>query len=113
MSGTWVHSQSRIFYLYQTGRCLWWVGGAPDGTIDPELLGPIGATTMVFRGEIQNDFTIVGEWAFMGDDVPIRTGGTAELRIVSQDDGSVRLVSVRHEGVDYEFLTDAFLRRAE
>jgi hypothetical protein len=113
LTGAWVHTLSRTFHLYQSGSCLWWAGGQPDETLNPDLLGPSGANTMVFHGEVRSDFTIVGEWAILGDDVPVRSWGTAELRIEADDAGEIRIVAVSREGNDYNFLTDTFLRRAE
>jgi hypothetical protein len=65
LTGTWeAQSGTWIFYVYQSGACVWWSGGYPSSqTPDTFVYDGLGLFTMVFEGEIGSDFTITGSWA--------------------------------------------------
>lgn len=98
LSGTWVTeregTRAGIYYLHQVGECLWFAGGFPPPG-DPDSQGPLGFQTVVFKGRLQSDFSITGDWI----DVrqvglgPFGAGGIMTLQIgfTGQDD-AIRLV---------------------
>ena len=73
LTGTWREpGGGPVYYLYQDGDCLWYVGGfaASDGE---QVWGPFGMFTITFQGRVAADFTVVGRWAV------VRTSGNSFL----------------------------------
>lgn len=59
LTGTW-RGRSAVHYVRQSGSCVWWIAlsdipGEPAGS----------AHSITFHGQIRQDFTLVGEWAFV------------------------------------------------
>lgn len=59
LTGTW-RGRSAIHYVRQSGTCVWWIAlsdfpGEPAGS----------AHSITFHGQLRQDFTLAGEWAFV------------------------------------------------
>jgi hypothetical protein len=59
LTGTW-RGRGAVHHIRQSGSCVWWIAlsdfpGLPAGS----------AYSITFHGQIQQDFTLVGEWAFV------------------------------------------------
>lgn len=59
LTGTW-RGRGAVHYVRQLGTCVWWIAlsdipGEPAGS----------AFSISFRGQVRQDFTLVGEWAFV------------------------------------------------
>jgi hypothetical protein len=73
LTGTWREpSGGPVYYLYQDGDCVWYVGGfAPsDGE---QIWGPLGLFTVIFEGRLAPDFTLPGHLAV------VRTAGNSNI----------------------------------
>ena len=57
-----------MYYLYQSGSCVWWTGGFATSETSPQLsYGGLGQLTFVFAGQIATDFTLNGTWTLVRD----------------------------------------------
>jgi hypothetical protein len=59
LTGTW-RGRGAVHHIRQSGNCVWWIAlsdipGEPAGS----------AFSITFHGQIRQDFTLVGEWAFV------------------------------------------------
>jgi hypothetical protein len=59
LTGTW-RGRGAVHHVRQAGSCVWWIAfsdipGEPAGS----------AYSITFHGQIRQDFTLVGEWAFV------------------------------------------------
>jgi hypothetical protein len=59
LTGTW-RGRGAVHHIRQSGSCVWWIAtsdipGQPAGS----------AYSITFHGQIRQDFTLVGEWAFV------------------------------------------------
>ena len=59
LTGTW-RGRGAVHYVRQLGTCVWWIAlsdipGEPAGS----------AFSVSFHGQVRQDFTVVGEWAFV------------------------------------------------
>ena len=72
LTGTWYgEDHAWLFYVYQSGSCVWWAGGFPTSeTSDLFRYDGLGHVTVVFAGTVASDFTVSGEWSV------VRDGGT-------------------------------------
>ena len=104
LTGTWqtenegIHSG--VFYLSQSGSCLWFAGGfAPDARDDN---GPLGLVTVIFDGHLRTDFTITGRWADVRVDrepgLRLGGGGTMTLGIEFVGEGADEALRLRYLG---------------
>ena len=102
LTGTWVTeregTRGGIYYLHQTGACVWFAGGfdAPG-----EELGSLGFLTVVFRGLAGSDFVVTGDWVDVRIEPPgtLGSGGSMTLQIqFGQEPGDLRLVYVGGSG---------------
>lgn len=88
LNGSWAISDRKtIAYVYQSGSCVWWVGGfATSETPQEYQFDGLGWRTMVFRGEIASDFTVSGDWSTVRGG-PTTTWGTATMQITWDGNG--------------------------
>src|SRR5262249_34921894 len=64
LTGTYMADDGGIYYLQQSGSTLWWAGLSLDRELPPDFVWHRGLFfTNVFRGTINSDNTIVGEWS--------------------------------------------------
>lgn len=73
LTGTWREpSGGPVYYLYQDGDCVWYVGGftPSDGE---QIWGPLGLFTVVFEGQLTSDFALPGRLAV------VRTAGNSNI----------------------------------
>ena len=117
LTGTWVTEKegTRGGGIRQIGDCLWWSGGYPDPSEDA---GRSYYQINVFRGTIDTDFTVDGEWADLRQsvvEVPLGGGGRSSLAIEFTTAGDTRLVYVGGSGqpfIEPGFREEQFLDQA-
>lgn len=91
-----------VYFLHQVGNCVWFAGSFPWPGDTAQ--GPLGFVTVVFRGSVQSDFSITGEWIDVRNEGlgALRApgaGGTITLRIeFTAPNEDVRLVFVGGSG---------------
>lgn len=59
LTGTW-HGRGAVHYVRQLGDCVWWIALSD---IPGEAEG--SAYSISFHGQLHQDFTVVGDWAFV------------------------------------------------
>ena len=94
LTGAWAGTDAGIYYVRQVGDVIWW-NGMSDRNTPPEMLGR--DWNNVGRGEIQDDLTIVAEWA----DVPrgmVDGRGTVTFRIGADKDGNLVVTKIAETG---------------
>ena len=73
LTGTWREpSGGPVYYLYQDGDCVWYVGGFTP-TDGEQIWGPLGLFTVVFQGRLTSDFALGGRMAV------VRTAGNSNI----------------------------------
>lgn len=94
LTGTWAGNDGGVYYVRQLDSIVWWNGmSARDQP--PEVLGK--EWNNVGRGEIQEDLSIVSEWA----DVPrgaIGGDGTVTFQIGADADGNLQVTKTNETG---------------
>lgn len=106
LTGTWgterEGTRGGIYFIRQIGSCVWFAGAFP-GPLETDDLGPLGFLTVVFHGEVTNDFTISGDWVDVRHLAagPPGPGGNMDLAIEFTDAGDVRLVYLGGTGVPF------------
>jgi hypothetical protein len=64
LTGTYMADDGGIYYVQQSGNVLWWAGLSLDHELPPDLQWHRGLDfTNVFRGTINSDNTLAGEWS--------------------------------------------------
>jgi hypothetical protein len=97
LSGTYTADDGGIYYLQQSGNVLWWVGMSLDTNPTPDLQWHRGlAYTSVFRGTINGDGTITGQWADVSRGV-LLPSGTVTLAVATAN-GVPQLAMVSETG---------------
>jgi SdrD B-like domain len=97
LSGTYSADDGGIYYVQQSGSVLWWAGMSLDTKPTPDLQWHRGLVyTNVFRGTINNDNTITGQWADVSRGV-LLPSGTLTLSIGSSN-GAPQLALLSETG---------------
>src|SRR5437762_7032828 len=64
LTGTYMADDGGIYYLQQSGNTLWWAGLSLDRELPADFVWHRGLYFHnVFRGIINSDNTIIGEWS--------------------------------------------------
>ena len=64
LTGTYMADDGGIYYVQQSGNVLWWAGLSLDHELPPDLQWHRGLNfTNVFRGTVNSDNTVAGEWS--------------------------------------------------
>src|SRR6266436_9156645 len=80
LTGTYLADDGGIYYVQQSGSTLWWAGMSLDTELPADLQWHRGLNfTNVFRGTINSDNTIVGEWSDLTRGASLN-GGTLSIR---------------------------------
>jgi hypothetical protein len=83
LTGTYMADDGGVYYMEQSGSTLWWAGMSLDTELPADLQWHRGLNfTNVFRGTINNDNTIVGEWSDLSRGATLN-GGTLTVKIDS------------------------------
>ena len=83
LTGTYMADDGGVYYMEQSGSTLWWAGLSLDRRLPADYVWHRGLEfTNVFRGTINNDNTIVGEWSDLTRGATLN-GGTLTVKIDS------------------------------
>lgn len=83
LTGTYMADDGGVYYMEQSGSTLWWAGMSLDTELPADLQWHRGLNfTNVFRGTINSDNTIVGEWSDLSRGATLN-GGTLTVTIDS------------------------------
>ena len=83
LTGTYMADDRGVYYMEQSGSTLWWAGMSLDTELPADLQWHRGLNfTNVFRGTINNDNTIVGEWSDLSRGATLN-GGMLTVKIDS------------------------------
>ena len=83
LTGTYISDDGGVYYMEQSGSTLWWAGLSLDRQLPADYVWHRGLEfTNVFRGTINNDNTIVGEWSDLSRGATLN-GGTLTAKIDS------------------------------
>jgi hypothetical protein len=83
LTGTYMADDGGVYYMEQSGSTLWWAGMSLDTELPADLQWHRGLNfTNVFRGTINSDNTIVGEWSDLSRGATLN-GGTLRVKIDS------------------------------
>ena len=75
LTGTYIADDGGIYYLQQSGGTLWWAGLSLDRELPADFVWHRGLYfTNVFRGTINSDNTIVGEWSDVSRGLTLNSG---------------------------------------
>src|SRR5438046_19628 len=75
LTGTYMADDGGIYYLQQAGNTLWWAGLSLDRELPADFVWHRGLYfTNVFRGVINSDNTIVGEWSDVSRGLTVNSG---------------------------------------
>ena len=75
LTGTYMADDGGIYYLQQSGSTLWWTGLSLDRELPADYVWHRGLYfTNVFRGTINSDNTIVGEWSDVSRGLTLNSG---------------------------------------
>ena len=94
LTGTWAGDDGGVYYVRQLDSVVWW-NGMSERDEPPALLGRVWNN--VGRGEIQEDLSIVSEWA----DVPrgqIDGSGTVTFQIGADAAGNLQITKTSESG---------------
>jgi hypothetical protein len=94
LTGTWAGNDGGVYYVRQLDSIVWW-NGMSSRDQPPEVLGK--DWNNVGRGEIQEDLSIVSEWA----DVPrggVGGSGTVTFQIGADTDGNLQITKTGGTG---------------
>jgi hypothetical protein len=97
LTGTYMADDGGIYYVQRSSNTLWWTGMSLDSELPADLQWHRGLNfTNVFRGTINSDNTVVGEWADMtrGDTL---NSGTLTIRF-SSSGGVTQLARIAATG---------------
>jgi hypothetical protein len=97
LTGTYVADDGGIYYLQQSGSTLWWAGLSLDRQLPADFVWHRGLSfTNVFRGIINSDNTVIGEWSDLSRGVTLNSG-TLTVKIDSSG-GVTRLTKLTATG---------------
>src|SRR5213594_3436214 len=97
LTGTYIADDGGVYYVQQSGSTLWWAGLSLDRQLPLERVWHRGLDfTNVFRGTINSDNTIVGEWSDVSRG-PTLNSGTLTVKIGSSG-GVTRLTKLTATG---------------
>lgn len=70
LTGSWISEHQLVYYAFQAGDCVW-MGGGFETSTTPDIwrFGGMGPWTTSFRGHVNAQFRVVGDWA------DVRTAG--------------------------------------
>ena len=75
LTGTYKADDGGVYYMEQSGSTLWWAGLSLDRQLPADYVWHRGLEfTNVFRGTINNDNTIVGEWSDLSRGATLNSG---------------------------------------
>src|SRR6267378_8286659 len=75
LTGTYMSDDGGVYYMEQSGSTLWWAGLSLDRQLPADYVWHRGLDfTNVFRGTINNDNTIVGEWSDLSRGATLNSG---------------------------------------
>jgi hypothetical protein len=75
LTGTYMADDGAIYYVQQSGNVLWWAGMSLDSGLPPDAQWHRGLNfTNVFRGTINSDNTVVGDWADVTRGTSLQSG---------------------------------------
>ena len=97
LTGTYMADDGGVYYVQQSGNTVWWAGMSLDSELPPDAQWHRGLTfTNVFRGTINNDGTVVGDWCDVtrGSDLK---NGTLTVKI-SGSSGSFQFSKITQTG---------------
>lgn len=97
LTGTYSGDDGGMYYVQQSGSILWWAGLSSDSGLNPDAVWHRGLEfTNVFRGTINCDYTVTGNWADVARG-SILQSGTLKLSI-SYFNGNLRLTVLTETG---------------
>jgi hypothetical protein len=97
LTGTYMADDGGIYYLQQSGSTLWWAGLSLDRQLPADFVWHRGLYfTNVFRGVINSDNTIIGEWSDVSRGLTLNSG-TLTVKIESSG-GVTKLTKVTATG---------------
>ena len=83
LTGTYMADDGGIYYVQRSSNTLWWAGMSLDSELPADLQWHRGLNfTNVFRGTINSDNTVAGEWADMTRGASLNSG-TLTIRFSS------------------------------
>ena len=83
LTGTYMADDGGVYYMQQSGSTLWWAGLSLDRELPADFVLHRGLYfTNVFRGVINSDNTIVGEWSDVSRGLTLNSG-TLTMKIGS------------------------------
>lgn len=75
LTGTYMADDGGVYYMEQSGSTLWWAGLSLDRQLPADFVWHRGlGFTNVFRGTINSDNTIVGEWSDVSRGAALNSG---------------------------------------
>ena len=75
LTGTYMADDGGIYYVQQSGTTLWWAGMSLDSNLTPDSQWHRGLNfTNVFRGTVNSDYTVAGEWADVNRGLTLNSG---------------------------------------
>ncbi len=97
LTGTYMADDGGIYYVEQSGNVLWWAGMSLDSELPPDAQFHRGLKfTNVFRGTVNGDGTVAGEWSDVtrGSDL-----GNGSLTVkISGSSGTFQFTTVSQTG---------------
>ena len=97
LTGTYTADDGGVYYMEQSGSTLWWAGLSLDRQLPTDYVWHRGLEfTNVFRGAINNDNTVVGEWSDVSRGATLNSG-TLTVKIDSSG-GVTKLTKVAATG---------------
>ena len=97
LTGTYMADDGGVYYVQQSGSTLWWAGMSLDSDLSADLQWHRGLNfTNVFRGTINSDNTIVGDWSDVTRGTILQSG-TLTMKIGSSG-GAIQLTKVTATG---------------
>ena len=97
LTGTYKADDGGVYYMQQSGSTLWWTGLSLDRELPPDYVWHRGLYfTNVFRGIINSDNTVIGEWSDVSRGVTLNSG-TLTVKIDSSA-GVTKLTKVTATG---------------
>lgn len=97
LTGTYTADDGGIYYLQQVGSTLWWAGLSLDRSLSADQVWHRGlGFTNVFRGTINIDYTITGDWSDVSRGMTLNSG-TLKL-VIGSSGGVTQLTKVLATG---------------
>jgi hypothetical protein len=97
LTGTYMGDDGAVYYLQQSDNVLWWAGMSLDSGVSADLQWHRGlGFTNVFRGTVNEDYTVTGDWSDVTRGSSLNSG-TLNLS-VSYFNGHLRLTKTAATG---------------